>query len=402
MLAVAQRAHTGALTIGTSNRNDVVLAHRAIPSARFAVVTLAHGTTTVHAAPGMVLCLDDVVVDALDVVLPHDSRAIVRMGNLTLEVQHRAPQRAPQVQGLTLHDVLHARISGAALAAELALVLACLWLPPPAHNDVDDLAQLRRDYTRVLTPRRPPPRPRTPTPHSTRAAVTSSRAPAAHAQATRPAARGAPRIDRSQRESDRQSALVQLAAMGLGAHATSAVFSPDVVTDALGALHGVAIGDGGGGLGTRTLGTSGDEPGLHIGGVSARIDRGPVGGDDVDLAARGHPSAHVPLGRVVFEGALSREEIQRVLSRALSQIKYCYERELTRDPTLQGKVVAQWSIDATGHVTGAALAEDTFTTSGAPVGSCVLRVLQRMQFPMPKGGGAVSVTYPFVFTAAGA
>ena len=209
-------------------------------------------------------------------------------------------------------------------------------------------------------------------------------------------------IDRSRRESDRQSVQVQLAAMGLGAHATSAVFSPDVVTDALRGLHGVAIGDGGGGLGTRTTGTSGDEPGLHMGGVSAHVDRGPRDGDDVDLAARGHPTARVPLGRVVFEGALSREEIQRVISRALSQIKYCYERELTRDPALQGKVVAQWSIDASGHVTDATLAQDTFATSGAPVGSCVLRVLQRMQFPTPKGGGAVSVTYPFVFTAAGA
>ena len=89
VLAVAQRSRTGTLTIGASAANDVVLAHRAIPSPRFALVTLDRGSATVHAAPGLELWLDDVVMDAPDVVLPRDSRALVRMGNLTLVVQHR-------------------------------------------------------------------------------------------------------------------------------------------------------------------------------------------------------------------------------------------------------------------------------------------------------------------------
>jgi len=37
----------------------------------------------------------------------------------------------------------------------------------------------------------------------------------------------------------------------------------------------------------------------------------------------------------------------------------------------------------------------------ANVEECVLRVVRRIRFPAPKGGGEVIVTYPFMFTTAG-
>ena len=37
--------------------------------------------------------------------------------------------------------------------------------------------------------------------------------------------------------------------------------------------------------------------------------------------------------------------------------------------------------------------------SEAAVGDCIVRTMFRMNFPKPKGGGHVLVTYPFTFQA---
>ena len=39
------------------------------------------------------------------------------------------------------------------------------------------------------------------------------------------------------------------------------------------------------------------------------------------------------------------------------------------------------------------------STMGNNVDECVLRVIRQLKFPSPRGGGVVSVSYPFVFTA---
>jgi hypothetical protein len=110
------------------------------------------------------------------------------------------------------------------------------------------------------------------------------------------------------------------------------------------------------------------------------------------------PVKHVQSG----EG-LTREEIQRVLKRVMPQIKYCYEKELNREPTLEGKLTTAWTITKDGTVSGAQLSATTMQkTGGDQVGSCVTRILGRLQFPSPRGGGQVVVTYPFVFSTAGA
>ena len=36
-----------------------------------------------------------------------------------------------------------------------------------------------------------------------------------------------------------------------------------------------------------------------------------------------------------------------------------------------------------------------------PIEQCVQRIIQRLKFPTPKGGGVVNVTYPFVFSNSG-
>ncbi len=60
----------------------------------------------------------------------------------------------------------------------------------------------------------------------------------------------------------------------------------------------------------------------------------------------------------------------------------------------------RFTIAATGKVVDSVLVS---TTMGAPrVESCVVRGVLGWEFPRPQGDGAVVVTYPFMFTPAGA
>jgi hypothetical protein len=89
---------------------------------------------------------------------------------------------------------------------------------------------------------------------------------------------------------------------------------------------------------------------------------------------------------------LDPAEIKRVIQRNTSQIKYCYERALVRDPSLGGKVTAQFSIRPNGTVVAA---KASGVDSG--VASCIAAVIEKLQFPKPTGNGLVSVSYPFIF-----
>ncbi len=154
---------------------------------------------------------------------------------------------------------------------------------------------------------------------------------------------------------------------------------------ALGGLSGSSGLVGSGGLGTRGLGTGGGIVGLGTG------------------SGRSKGGTRVVPGQIIYEGGLSREEIQRVISRSMSQIKYCYEKQLVAVPGLKGKLVLRWQISSDGTVTNAVTAQNDLGTAGnganEVVGACVQRIISRLQFPAPKGGGKVNVTYPFVFSA---
>ena len=81
------------------------------------------------------------------------------------------------------------------------------------------------------------------------------------------------------------------------------------------------------------------------------------------------------------------------------QVRYCYERELSRTPGLAGKVTMKWTINAAGHVVAVVVAD---TSLGSPaVERCLSDKVATWRFPKPKGGGVVVVNYPFVFKQAG-
>ena len=85
------------------------------------------------------------------------------------------------------------------------------------------------------------------------------------------------------------------------------------------------------------------------------------------------------------------------LKRHMAQIRYCYQRELTKDPSVKGKIVIKFVIAKDGSVSSANT--KTTTMNSPSVENCIVSRFMRMQFPEPKGGGIVIVSYPFIFSA---
>jgi hypothetical protein len=225
--------------------------------------------------------------------------------------------------------------------------------------------------------------------------------------------KGAPVVDPNKQEKDRQTVMKTglLAALSkLGANsggAASNVLGPGGlgtgINNALGGVKGGAgQGDayGVGGLGSRGAGGGGGGTALGIGGLGTKGDgHGKGGYGEIDLGGRGKDETQFIPGKTSVVGGLSRDVINRVIQRHYNEIKYCYEKELSHDPGLYGKVTVSFIIDAHGRV-GDALVQQT-TMSSEPVETCMMNHVKRWVFPAPSAGGETQVSYPYVFKASG-
>ena len=105
------------------------------------------------------------------------------------------------------------------------------------------------------------------------------------------------------------------------------------------------------------------------------------------------------VGRATTKGCLTQQVVLRVLSRANSQARYCYEKELGRHPNLAGKITTAFQIGSTGKVRRSRIASSTM--GNAAVEKCLMRVIKRLRFPPCRGGGVADVTYPWIFKSGG-
>ena len=103
-----------------------------------------------------------------------------------------------------------------------------------------------------------------------------------------------------------------------------------------------------------------------------------------------------PDGHKVLGDGLSKSLVGEHLTRRWNQFKFCYSRQLDRDPNLWGKVTVNFTIHGNGRVREAMVINSSL--NNANVEECVLRTIRRIIFPRPQGGGEVIVTYPFLFT----
>jgi TonB family protein len=216
---------------------------------------------------------------------------------------------------------------------------------------------------------------------------------------------GAPQLDPKKREKDRRIAMNSGLLRTLNAQkrggAVSSVLGPgglgEGINQALGGLRGNETGNGRGegGLGLAGTGKGGGGKSLSIGGLGHGTGGAGTGSGDVDLGGDGRGRSRVIPGRTLYEGNLSRAEIDRVIRQNLPRFQNCYQRALVRSRNLAGKVAVRFTIAPTGGVAQANV--DETSMGDAAVESCIVGVMQSLRFPKPRGGGIVLVTYPFVF-----
>lgn len=171
--------------------------------------------------------------------------------------------------------------------------------------------------------------------------------------------------------------------------------------DALGGADGggglglTGTGEGGGGTATGGIGLGGIGTIGHGGGTGQGAGYGAGNGR---LGGGGGKAPTVTQGKAEVSGALPADVIRRIVRANIPRIRYCYEKGLTKNPELAGKLNVKFTIGKDGAVVSA---ETTGSTIGdAEVLSCAANVFKQMSFPSPEGGGVVTVTYPMVFAPA--
>lgn len=171
---------------------------------------------------------------------------------------------------------------------------------------------------------------------------------------------------------------------------------------------GLGAGSGSGKRGSMGLGGIGEGNSLSSGGPGNALDglgaggfgaggsgagggRNSGGGGKIRVGAVSAPAADS-----VLEGSLSREEIEAVIRANLAKIKACYERNLQAKRGLAGRVMTRFTIQQNGRVSSSGILSSDLRHR--PTENCIVAEIRRWKFPLPRGGGQVKVSYPFVFT----
>ncbi len=178
------------------------------------------------------------------------------------------------------------------------------------------------------------------------------------------------------------------------------------IKSAMGNMFGAAAGDanGTGGMGLRGSGGGGGGlgEGIGIGGIGTKGRGGGTGGYGSgvgSLSGKKSIDPTISSDDAQVMGSLDKELIRQVIKRNASQIRYCYENLLVQFPKLGGKVAIKFIITATGSVSTSQVASSD--AGNRQLESCIAGRVQTFQFPKPKGGGVVVVTYPFVLKQSG-
>ncbi len=98
-----------------------------------------------------------------------------------------------------------------------------------------------------------------------------------------------------------------------------------------------------------------------------------------------------------FIGSIDKDAVRRVVRSALQSFKACFNREYSKDPKLEGKVMIFWEIHEKGVAKNARVVKEKSTLNNSAVAECVRARLLTLRFPEPPAGAAAEIYYPFYF-----
>ncbi len=165
-------------------------------------------------------------------------------------------------------------------------------------------------------------------------------------------------------------------------------------------VGGATMALGKGGLGSRGSGLGGGGTAMGLAGLGTK-GRGSghsgygIGGGT--FGANAADAAGAISGSPIILGSIDRTLIDSVIKRHINAIRYCYQKELQKNPSLAGKVVVKFVIAKDGSVATASIKSSTMNDPA--VEACLTSRFLRMNFPTSPGGGIVVVSYPFLFSA---
>lgn len=148
---------------------------------------------------------------------------------------------------------------------------------------------------------------------------------------------------------------------------------------------------GAGGKGTSTIGISGVGSKGRGGGETSYGGNGGLG-DKGTMAI-----VNIEGNSNDFISSIDKEAIRRIIRSNRSAIKSCYDLELTKNPTLSGKVVLQWQITNGGKMINAKVKSNDMNSNS--LGPCIINRLRVLKFPDPGPVEIAEVAFPFVFEA---
>ena len=366
VMGVQRLSGAGVVTVGVMDTNSFQVSHPSIPAAIFPLVSLSNQGAVISAAQGMTVKVDGKPVSGAQVVLEQGQRGTIEVGAMEFVVQYTQRYAGIDLGLFQTLDFLYAKVFAVAMIFQAAFVIAMLITFVGDNLDDEDLNTNVNEFAELILKKQEKKKEKKEDLSGKKGAKRKDdegkfgkkKEKQKDALASK---KGAPTVDKDKREEDRKLAMDALAALGLSGPegAVSNVLGPgglgSGINQSLGGLRGAAMGDAGGigGMGTRGAGAGGGGNALGIGGLGSGTGRGSGGRGGIDLGGRGKGMVRVRPGKVTFKGSLSREEIQRVIKRAERRIRFCYEKELQKNPNLQGKVVISWVISPSGSVSSA-------------------------------------------------
>lgn len=95
-------------------------------------------------------------------------------------------------------------------------------------------------------------------------------------------------------------------------------------------------------------------------------------------------------------GAVDPELIRKLLREYIPHFRHCYQKELLRNPDLNGIFDLDFEINPSGKGQNLKISNSKgkFTTQGM---GCLKTVIKKIRFPKPRGGGTVDVVQPLNF-----
>jgi hypothetical protein len=141
-------------------------------------------------------------------------------------------------------------------------------------------------------------------------------------------------------------------------------------------------------------------------GGKASADGSSIGygqGQKAGIEGQGKSFVSLDAKEATVEEGLTKEEVGNVIHSHVSEIRYCYESAMIKNPNIQGKLIVDFVIQGKGANAGIIRSAriNNSTLNDISVDQCILSHLTKWKFPKPKGGVEVAVTYPFLFKSLG-